>query len=114
MPEAMKEQEDEFDRPLLVLDIRKVEPSTQTRRGKDRSSSEERVHYRLHVVFRKTSEVTDFQRKKDWVFDSELNITNTRYVSLLRMFKESLEGIERKPNFVTFASNFFSLFKNKF
>lgn len=111
MSEGMTEQADEFERPLLILDIRKVEQNVQSRRVKDRSGSEERVHYRLHVVFRKSSEVTDFQRKKDWVFDTELNFNTSRYKTLLKMFKESLEGIEQKPNFVTFASNLISLFQ---
>lgn len=111
MSETMMEQDDEFEKPLLILDISKVEQHVLARRVKDRSKSEERTQFRLHVVFRKNSDVLDFQRKKDWVFDSELKITKSRYMALLKMFKESLEGIEQKPSFITFASKYFDDFQ---
>lgn len=91
-----------YNRPLLVLDISKVDSGRQS---KDRSRSADRCDFRLHVLFGKDHGVIDFHRKKDWVFDSELQITRSRYLDLIRMFKESLEGIEHRPHFVAFASN---------
>lgn len=93
-----------YNLPLLVLDISKVEGD---RYSKDRSRSEERSAFRLHVVFGKDHGVIDFHRKKNWVFDSELQISTSKYLELMRLFKDSLEGLENKPKFVTFASKHF-------
>lgn len=90
--------------PLLVLDISKVEVMTLPGRLKERSRSEERPQFRLHVLFGQKNDIVDFHRKKDWVFDSELKVTNTRYLDMLKMFKDSLTSIEHRPDFVSFSS----------
>ena len=92
--------------PLLVLDISKVEEMILPGRLKERSRSEERPQFRLHVLFGQKNEVVDFHRKKDWVFDSELNLTKSREMDMLNMFKDSLTSIEHRPDFVSFSSTF--------
>lgn len=109
--ESVSIEQGGFNQPLLVLDISKADTG---RLPNDRSRSAERDAFRLHVVFGKDHGVVDFHRKKNWVFDSELQVTKSRYLDLLRMFKDSLEDIENRPKFVTFASNYFIFANIKF
>lgn len=90
--------------PLLVLDISRVEEVILPERLKERSRSEERPQFRLHVLFGQKHDIVDFHRKKDWVFDSELKVTKGRYMDMLKMFKDSLTNIEHRPDFVSFSS----------
>lgn len=90
--------------PLLVLDISRVEEMLLPGKLKERSRSEERPQFRLHVLFGQKHDIVDFHRKKDWVFDSELKVPRSRYVNMLRMFKDSLTNIEHRPDFVSFSS----------
>ena len=102
--------------PLLILDINRADfeaPSAELRRGrpKARSKSEERPMFRLHVLFGQMDEVCDIQKKKDWVFDSELKvISRSKYLDMVRMFKESVQGLENRPEFFTYYSTAFIFF----
>ena len=96
--------------PLLVLDISRVEQMILPSRLKERSRSEEKPQFRLHILFGKKHDIVDFHRKKDWVFHSELNVAPSRYMDMLRMFKDSLTNIEHRPEFVSFSST--TLFSN--
>ena len=90
--------------PLLVLDISKVEEMILPGRLKERSRSEERPQFRLHVLFGQKHDIVDFHRKKDWIFDSELKVSKMQYMDMLKMFKDSLTNIEHRPEFVSFSS----------
>ena len=90
--------------PLMVLDIGKVEQIVLNRKVKERSRSESKPQFRLHVLFGQKSDIVDFHRKKDWIFDSDLNVTKARHKDMLRMFKDSLTSIEHRPDFVSFSS----------
>lgn len=90
--------------PLLVLDISRVEEMILPRRLKERSRSEEKPQFRLNVLFGQKNDIVDFHRKKDWVFDSELKVSKSRYLDMMKMFKDSLTNIEHRPDFVSFSS----------
>lgn len=103
--------------PLLILDINRADfeaPAADSRRGrgKPRSKSEERPMFRLHVLFGQMDEVCDIQKKKDWVFDSELRlrVSRSKYLDMVRMFKESVQGLENRPEFFTYYSTAFIFF----
>ncbi len=103
--------------PLLILDICKAENiihvnrSGRTIAGKQkRSKSEERPLFRLHVMFGSRSDVYDANRKKDWVFDSELNIPRTKYKEMLKVFRDSVVGLQGRPGLLTVASRYFAFF----
>lgn len=67
--------------------------------------------FRLHVLFGQMDEVCDIQKKKDWVFDSELKvISRSKYLDMVRMFKESVQGLENRPEFFTYYSTAFIFF----
>lgn len=102
--------------PLLILDINRADfevpaSGSRRRRSKARSKSEERPMFRLHVLFGQMDEVCDIQKKKDWVFDSELRVSSrSKYLDMVRMFKESVQGLENRPEFFTYYSTAFIFF----
>ena len=107
--------------PLMILDINRAEfrepiSTCREKRRKLRSKSEERPIFRLHVLFGQKDQVFDMQRKKDWVFDTDLNVSRSKYLDMVKMFKESVQGLERRPEFFTYYSMsficFFSLLFN--
>lgn len=94
--------------PLMILDIhqgKRVEEFLKPPlRSNKRSRSEERPLFRLHVLFGHKHNIFDVEKKKEWVFDTDLQVSRSRYLDMLRMFKDSIVDLERRPTFVTFAS----------